>query len=261
MVTGFIEENEQVIVDFGTLKKEIKKIVDDLEIGVDHKLLLSSNDKWSIEEVDQGNFFIKGPDIGLSLPKNAVHFMDGYCSNYQFSKYLEQLLLTKLSAKYPSITKVKCGLDQIFSIPTLDGTNHAGIPFRYQHGLKNSTSLGCQNLVHGHASVLTLYSHTLDKEELEKILILVQNKMPKDAVFVYEQNVVAGSIVEYETGRGRFSAVYGSAYNVVVLPVETTIENLATELIEMLSFDWKELGISAIAVSEGLTKGSLVYVK
>lgn len=42
-VTGDIEPVENVVVDFGTIKKKIKSLIDDKEEGFDHKLWVPEN--------------------------------------------------------------------------------------------------------------------------------------------------------------------------------------------------------------------------
>lgn len=74
-VAGEIDPIEQVVVDFSTVKKEIKNIIDDRETGFDHKL-------WWIQGVSKGTtstvnnrIIINTPTTMLDMPANAVRFI------------------------------------------------------------------------------------------------------------------------------------------------------------------------------------------
>jgi hypothetical protein len=265
MVSGILNGKEQVIVDFGTLKKDIKAIIDDLDTGIDHKLVLfksTDTDHSYLRETETG-FMFREEGIRLELPFNAVHLVP----NYEYAKlnlYLDEWLLEELQKKYPLITEVKCSLDHEFSVPTLPGLNKLSYIFHYQHGLKNSTSEGCQNITHGHRSVITLYTNILSKEELADNLAVAQS-MITNAVFVYSDNVTPSiegvTNVAYATPRGVFKASYSNTeYNVIILSTETTIENLAVEILNIIIPQLQPDTIAAISVSEGLCKGSIVFL-
>lgn len=281
VVTGNIEPVEQVVVDFSTLKKDIKNIIDDMTFGLDHKLWVfkSAWDEVSYEEFsvlnsvdipEEERLRLVNKAAILSVPRSAVYIVQQpelrTYSIRSATTIVQSLVETELSKKYPGI-KVECILSE--RAENIYADHLFARMFRYTHGLKNSTSLACQNIVHGHLSTVVFYytkdvdvdSRNQIRDELEKFVRLIEN-----AVYVLTDNVASSTptslVVKYETeARGKFCATYNlERTKAIVLDEETTIENLTNQLtgrfldLELL----KKLGVTQIHMSEGLQKGSIL---
>lgn len=283
IVSGKPDPTEKVVVDFSTIKKDIKKYIDQhiwdiYENGFDHKL-------WIIEDYSTYNSFeivetrttkrkgtnkqwalLKTPTIEISLPIDAIRFISKddeneipkYDLNY-IGKKFEQHVKKYLSQQYPNIEiDVQC-------INTFDEhktfSNAQSFTFHYVHGLKDSTSYGCQNIAHGHRSFIHAdKANILGNTFLEEIAKELDN-----TVFIRAENIISTEedwlTIGYKTPlRGKFHMkINTEAHKVIVLPTETTIEFIVNFIkTHYGEKNFKRGGISSLFVSEGLTKGSLV---
>lgn len=157
---GNNNNEEAVILDFSTGKKQLKALCDNI---VDHKLWV--NDKYhEIVYTDESVVVrARGLDKQITfetmLPKDAV-YVQSFISDItmpfnQQKDYIEQAVrlanedLSK-KASTPEM-KVTIGINnKIFE----NARNKYF--FRYTHGLPTSTSYGCQNICHGHLSYIEL---------------------------------------------------------------------------------------------------------
>lgn len=292
VVTGNIDPVEQVVVDFSTLKHDIKAIIDHPETGLDHKLWVFPEAWDSLEHYNEGylsnaygrvgrrrRLRLSNKTVSLDVPENAVALIVSPHPTETYGRYsvktaeaiVQDLVQKKLEAKYRGI-KVECKLSEQPDIPHVgDGLESSTRMFRYFHGLKNSTSTPCQNVAHGHLSFVTFYySHNTSvskvyeiNRELDRMIRCIDR-----TAFFFEENRVESDIsadycaIEYTTPeRGRFRAEFQLDKNRLIgLDVETTIENLLGRLSENYSDIpmLKRLGVTHIAMSEGLQKGSLI---
>jgi len=266
LVTGEIDPVENVIVDFSTIKKSIKGKIDDPISGFDHKL-------WIIEGYSQCNYsfnedraHIDSQAIELDIPKDAVKIFSA--KEYSiiemglaFANYLNDVL----KAHHPGV-KVRCFNNT--KPHQLNIQNHPTSYFTYCHGLKNSTSRGCQNNSHGHLSFVALFpdediNHSCDNKKI----LQLQNDIAQEldaTIFVWKENITKQEqnwiYMEYcSRDRGYFSAKYNTQQQkVVVLDNETTVEFL----IEYVSNKWykqlSDVEADVMMLSEGLTKGAYV---
>lgn len=264
LVSGTIDAEEQVVVDFSTIKKEIKQIIDDKVSGFDHKL-------WFIEQFsagkmkDTGNVVtITTPVTSTTVPSNSIkHIVDDTnvvtysvdSIGLQFGLHVER----ELKKLHPnSNIMVECINSIDHHCPT---SNKEISNFRYVHGLKNSTSWGCQNISHGHLSFIQMLPSSPETT-------LLQDKIANDldnTVFVYADNVLENSSdfvkIGYTTARGTFNVAYDKrAYKIIILNVETTIEHLIDFVTSTYATELDALGITHVLVSEGLSKGACVSI-
>lgn len=284
-VTGNIDPTEHVVVDFSTLKKLIKNIIDHPVTGIDHKLWVLPT-AW--DDIDVYSDFIETEDrteFRVSL-KNMTMRADVPLSSIvmcpampEYNTFFAEVMVKhrvqdELRKLYPTI-EVECYLSETPSYFDQPGLHSARRMFRYTHGLKDSTSWGCQNLLHGHLSYVEFYYKGENLEQSVGVNTLLVDFMSRieSAVFVKRENVVGSLtseelldqevlVVQYETeSRGKFRAEYATRYhNILVIDEETTIENLLTSLLDTYS-DREELkaaGVVSIAISEGLQKGSML---
>lgn len=271
-VDGEVEEKEAVVVDFSTIKKDIKGLIDDPQTGYDHKLIIQlQRGNVDVLQPRDGYIHIKTPSFFSVVPENAVKIIyEDTTLPYSIKHYLE----ANLKEKYKeSNIKVHVFLSDDALYPKYIRNMSIG-SFGYVHGLKNSSSWGCQNINHGHSSWfgIQVYDPVKGKVARDKILAYVI-----EAVFVWKDNIYEPEdfpipgvdldkskdwvCVKYYTPRGRFLSCYDkSVYNVVVLETETTIEHLAQHLVDKFRDELKGAGATSLYVSEGLSKGAVCAV-
>lgn len=283
IVSGKPNPIEKVVVDFSTIKKDIKKYIDQhiwdiYQNGFDHKLWIiegfSAYEKIDILETKTTKkgttkqwLLIKTPAIEISLPADAVRFIsktdekDIPAYNLEYiGKKFQQHVQTYLEQQYPNI-EIEVHCVNTFDLHKTFSKAKPYI-FHYVHGLKDSTSYGCQNIAHGHRSFIHAETNLFGDVFLEKIA-----KDLDHSIFIRAENVISADdqwlTIGYKTPlRGKFHMkINTEKHKVIILPTETTIEfivNFIKNYYERKNF--KRGGISTIYVSEGLTKGSLTNV-
>lgn len=278
VVTGPVTEDEQVVIDFGRIKKKLKEWIDDKAEGFDHKLWfcegLSSGHVQPDLDSERGLALVtpvleaKGDDAYIRVvPARTLDHNLGLVMRLQ--KEIGIFLNEKLSKEFPGVNaQVILSTDASDMGFTL--VDSSRLWFRYSHGLRNSTSFGCQQPLHGHLSYLQLLKRNdNDFVPCPSSELFFVRKSLDDAVFVDKANVMshdeADTRISYASmSRGRFTVWYkslsssGAAHKVFVLDTETTVEHLA-EWIKVTY--WESLrrsGATHLAVSEGLTKGAIV---
>lgn len=267
LVSGPIEEKEKVVVDFSTIKKDIKALIDakPANTGFDHKLWII--DGWS--KVDQIPDFktervtLKTPCLEMDLPMDAVKvFSAKDYATEEIGRVMAQYLTIELR-------KLHDGVSVACMNSTRAQTMYGDQPrlgfFRYVHGLKDSSSWGCQNIAHGHLSFLQFDQSMMSKtKEIEIINQLAQYL--DDTIFVNKANVVRETKktldIGYSTCRGEFFASYNkNLCKVRVLDTETTVEYLIDFVVNQLgSTLLKGVNARGLFMSEGLSKGSYVQL-
>ena len=266
LVSGNIDTTENVVIDFSSVKKSIKEIIDAKYSGFDHKL-------WIIEGysrctvVNQGlpNITIETPVLSIEAPRDAFKFIaqtEFFQTSYKDAviRQMEHELNVGLNLLYPGVNiTVEVNFEEAFWGNTMMDTPM--IPFRYVHGLKASTSWGCQNIAHGHLSYLAASTdHPMEAEiVLQKIAADIDN-----TIFVWGENIKSvddfHTFVEYFTGRGVFKMTISHDLNVIALKTETTVEFLAEAIASEYGDMLKAAGVSRLFVSEGLNKGAVVEI-
>ena len=256
-VTGKIEEVEQVVVDFSTLKKSIKELIDAKTEGFDHKLWVEKTDVNYLKGKKYA--VISTPFFHSIVPSDAVKVINYDVGlEYEISLYLEN----QLDLLYPD-SQLSCTIWLSTNKATsflLSGEEDLALPFRYVHGLKNSTSYGCQNINHGHLSYMGLVSgdgQPIDLKEHREFREL------SSTVFIWEENIINNKddklTIGYETHRGLFTATYDTKkHHCVISPKETTVENLASFLVEQYGELMYNLHGRQFYITEGLAKGSQI---
>ena len=292
IIGGTPDPVEKVVVDFSTVKKDVKQaidqhIFDDVHNGFDHKLWIIegysnvtsvkyiNNDDGEITDVE-----INTPNLFLQLPLDAVKLikpLPKFITNYDPTYIGEAFrvhVYDHLLKKYPNINlTVECSNTVDPHLPIKGfGQNINGVGgfryFSYVHGLKDSTSYGCQNVAHGHLSFiqvdvdpnLVLYEEGV--VVIDKLLDGIACDLD-NTVFVREENIVGEAsdslLLKYTTKRGNFVMVLNTnQHKIVVLPTETTVEFLTHYVIHKYRERLVSAGVTSIFVSEGLSKGSMV---
>lgn len=261
-VTGKVEEKENVVIDFSKVKKQLKEFIDHKETGFDHKLwFIPGYSEGDVIRVDDNRVEIVTPAVHLKMPDNAVKvFNTEYDRSFidtieqEFNEYLTR----HLKIAHPNLNvSVKT---EITSQPFAQRPDYT--MFRYSHGLKNSSSWGCQNHSHGHLSFAE-FEWNSSKDSSNRIAVLDAVRMMDNTLFIFRENIVAENDdyiqIEYTTCRGTFWAQYNkSLMKYQILETETTIEHIVNWFVEKNRALLESAGVERVYISEGLAKGAMV---
>jgi len=260
LIEGDVDPVEKVVVDFSTVKKMIKAHIDDNQTGFDHKLWIMTGYSNCDYSITDDTIHIESEFVILDLPLNAVKIFD--CpshSTYDVGQALEEYVEVQMQETHPGIRAV------CYNSTTPHVINDDLVSmFTYVHGLKDSTSWGCQNNSHGHLSFVQVIGSPISSnaEELAKVEQAIALDLD-ETVFINIENIVYESsdtvTIEYTTEeRGTFKAQYNLSTGIktVVLDTETTIEYLIEYVADVYADELASCGATAIMVSEGLPKGA-----
>ena len=269
-VSGNIDPEENVVVDFSTIKKDLKNHIDHPHRGLDHKLwFINSFSNGEVTSLKNGHLIVETPLLKYVGATDSVHVIDGIKTHEVDALALREItqnyVLTSLLAD-PGRTYSEIGLDvktEIDMRPTTPD-RQVVVPFNYTHGLRSSTSWGCQNMMHGHQSFLYFMDNNKDPLKWEKDLLehkiagFMHNKMFVWADNWYEKT---RTLEYYSRDRGEFILQLKDESlikRLIILPTETTIEHIAAFVASKWEDEFKECGVSEIFVSEGQNKGAVV---
>lgn len=266
-VTGNVDSHEGVVIDFSACKKRIKQFIDGRG-GFDHKLWVNLDDPQIVVDVDGVYTTVSHRASGLTITAEPDAFAwVGYTPTQDIADFLNHHL-----APY-TVSRVALNND---TIPPLH-TNTESCEFRYVHGLKNSSSFGCKNLVHGHLSyvsavvptndVLVATNQWLGQPPNEPTAAnLVLRGIAADlnnCIFAHAEDIKStdGGVykIAYSTDeRGDMSMSF--TQKLIVLETQTTVEHIV-EYVRARYYDQlKAAGVTELYVSEGLCKGARVTV-
>ena len=288
LVAGKVNEIEKVVVDFFTVKKDLKKIIDDYTYGYDHKLWIIKGyskveivadpdyrsyydqSKPAIVGPNKPRIVLKTPKLTLELPFDAIRFIDNARDHsiHEIGWSFQQYVQTELQKVHPE-SKIEVECYNNIDRHQLIASDNPGSYFTYVHGLKDSTSYGCQNNSHGHLSFIQLLKASPGELQYgDAELLALQQKIATEldgTIFIrrenlfnlHKQDVVS---IRYETPkRGLFIAEYQRAGNKLkILETETTIEYLADYIGNLYGSQMKAIGVQYFLVSEGLSKGAFL---
>lgn len=285
LVEGNIDPVEKVVVDFSTIKKQMKATMDDKQVGFDHKL-------WIIQHYSK--ILDIRTELGqiLSIPqlhdytewKQSIIIKTPY-GEYNIPRDAIKVVLTDTDTSEYTIANVGVWFDNYYkqqfpqlNITTINNVEtHALRPveyfqyFSYAHGLKDSTSWGCQNIAHGHLSYIILNGKKgSDANQIEILTDTIATELDR-TYFINKENVVNVSNenynnvihLKYTSDRGSFSAKVSDnqKQKCIILDSETTIEYLVKYVADTYSNQLTALGVESIIVSEGLSKGAMYYIE
>lgn len=261
-VLGKLDSHEQVVVDFSLFKKKLKEILDDYQLGFDHKFLVKRDKVLNNQE---GNYLIFANGVSYNLPLNAICFLTNQLPIDQddilscLAKFIQPSLQLSVNLFFNDVVIKELVLTTDRIMYNVDNV----IPFNYTHGLRYSTSTGCQNIAHGHLSFIGFQYH----EGLEKHYPkTIEEDFNGLNVFIWKNNIVEETgeylTIGYETDRGKFKATYKKEeiHNLIIMDNETSIENIAHFLKDRYNSYLKQCNIKKIYVSEGLQKGSFFEI-
>lgn len=251
-VSGPVEPHEGVVIDFSACKKQIKELIDGVG-GFDHKCWINLDDPNIVVDMDERYTQVTHRTSGLTIKAERDAF--SWVTNDPTSDVAEFL-----NAKLAPYTVSNIFLNAtIIPVPR---ANTTAAVFRYVHGLKNSSSYGCKNIVHGHKSWIA--ANTLEGyESVANFVIQAIATDLNECIFVHAEDLKStdGGVykIEYQTTeRGMMSMSF--TQKLIVLETQTTVEHIV-EYVRARYYDQlKAVGVKELFVSEGLCKGAKVTI-
>ena len=263
-VGGSITEEEQVVADFSSCKKQLKGAMDNGANGIDHKLLVFtrfSNAKIFTSKTE-GNVIVETPFMTLDVPLNSVRTIvqaENETHTAALQKEIERVcsIHTKLNVTVPDMN--------LNSIVNTFQDCFVRLNFCYTHGLTKSSSYGCKNIMHGHSSYLEVSARNSMKYAVQEHIKKIANDL-NGAYIACSDHVeyvtVDGQecvLVSYENERGKWGALLKDMI-VITMDCEPTIENIAATIADWYSTELAEIGPCELRVSEGLNKGAVIVL-
>jgi len=259
-VDAFIEgplDFQGMIMDFGKVKPTIKRIIDEY---FDHRLILTNEQSQNFNgtEVffewknDQGiNKFLKYKAPEECFYSSGVDELD--CAGLE--KSLSLLVNTFLERPTLTVTiKVRSEFTEVSNVPF----------FYYTHGLKHHEG-NCQRLLHGHGNTIKVKINNILRNDIAFKLVSKLTNSLGSTHFIYEKNIKQYSsdsiTVQYQSTQGMFQLEMSPDY-VLIIPCETTIEQLSQYFCQVVVKEFAEVGdIVEVAAFEGIAKGAITVQK
>ncbi len=255
--------DQNMVLDFGIVKKQIKAIIDD---AVDHKLLLPMQESAlkvtpseyhnNHEHLDfnskRGHYFLQSPQCAFAKIASSAITIDAV------TKHLQNIILKELPSNVAGL-KI-----------TLRPENIDGFYYHYSHGLKKHDG-NCQRIAHGHRSKITIFQNNLRSIKLEKMWCErwrdIYIASTDDAVT--RENIQLSSTAKeklsdehdyfsYMAPQGRFDIALPQKV-VEIVDCDSTVELLADYIARQLKQQSPQDNFKVIAY-EGVGKGAIASV-
>lgn len=240
-LTGY-RDDHGMLYDFSPCKKTIKRTID---ARFDHTLITPEGPNRAVAALE------------YECPPEAVSRIPG--SSFTVSG-LETAIKTAVEAEFR-----EQGRDNVVAVDV--DLREVVFPddkpwYRYTHGLKHHDG-NCQRLWHGHRNAIDVTVNGRPDPELERYFA----DLFFNAHIAFAENIQGGKKLEvgrrqvqhehlevqYESTQGKFWARIPGR-NVVVVPVEPTVENLAGFVLDEAAR--RRSGSLEVRVYEGINKGS-----
>ena len=252
-------DEQSMVLDFGKVKKQVKRIIDDT---VDHKLVVpSENSGTKVTHIDNSNYikvnFVdsNGKAIAISSPDDAFCFIDADVVS------MDDVILHLASVIKPQLP------DNVKKVElSLRAEDISGFHYHYTHGLKKHDG-NCQRIAHGHRSRIQIFENDMKSPKLEKAF----SREWADIYVATIEDEVSGEQLEfiqcngsqvafkYESSQGKFEiALEKSA--VYVMPMDTTVELIAQYVADKMKRKYPNNSYKVIAY-EGVAKGAIAYAE
>jgi 6-pyruvoyl-tetrahydropterin synthase len=240
-------DDQGMVFDFGHVKKQIKQFIDN---EIDHRLLVPILSSGYHSNFENNILHIEFPLIAEGLishqsPKDAVLLIDSPLID---ANSIAIDLQHRIKALLPdNVTEVLINLRN----EQIDGAY-----YHYTHGLQKHLGQ-CQRIAHGHRSRIEIEIDGARSAQLESYWA---NRL-KDSYIATEDHIIdqlqlngiAHTRMAYSAQQGDFAITLPSD-KVFIMPVESTVENIAKYLADTISKENK-LNITVKAY-EGLDKGA-----
>jgi 6-pyruvoyl-tetrahydropterin synthase len=243
-------DHQGMIFDFGYVKKKIKRYIDN---EIDHCLLVPINVSGCSCKYIESSVLIdfplsSGGFISHYSPQNAVMLVNSGAINKEYIANELQVGIKDLLPK-----NIKSIQIQLRSEATDDAYYH------YTHGLQKHSGQ-CQRIAHGHRSCIEIIINgernaSLETEwasRLQDSYIATLDHVREE----FEINDVLHTHLLYTALEGNFSISLPSS-KVIIMPVESTVENIATYLAKLVAEENKADVV--VKAYEGVGKGAYGY--
>ncbi|MDN7137852.1 6-carboxytetrahydropterin synthase [Pseudidiomarina sp. 1ASP75-14] len=256
--------NEQsMVLDFGRVKKQIKRIIDD---AVDHKLAVPANHLYTAvtHDADDSCYWVDfmRPDnasIHLFCPADAFAFIDAErVTMATVNSYLRAVIKRQLPGNVE-------GLEVTLRAEQIDGAY-----YHYTHGLKKHDG-NCQRIAHGHRSRIKV---ELDGERATDIELRWAERW-RDIYLGSTEDVCTIDALQrseraqactdsthvgygYDADQGRFELLVPKAENYII-DNDSTVECIADYLAQAIRQELSEPQEVTVKAYEGVGKGAIGY--
>ena len=255
--------DENMVLDFGIVKKQIKAIIDE---SVDHKLLLplaeksltvsNSTDNADHEYIDfnsqRGDYFLQSPSCAFAKIAAEKITIDSV------NAHLQTVIMKELPANVHGLT--------LTLRPEVINSDF----YHYSHGLRKHQG-NCQRIAHGHRSKINIFKNNQRSTSLEQqwcqrwqdiYIASEEDAIQKDdaqlSSTAKSKINTAHACFAYTAPQGRFDiAVPTSVLEVV--DCDSTVELLADYIARQLKKAQPTDEFKVIAF-EGVAKGAIVNV-
>lgn len=252
VLEGALDE-QGMVFDFGHVKKQLKKAVDDL---YDHRLLVPD---------DLPNFQACRVDGQLEL-----HWQDTLGRQFQHISPENAVVLLPCQNITPDalaplierqVKKVLPGNVEKLSL-TIRTEEIAGHYYHYSHGLKKHDG-NCQRIAHGHRSPIEIYLDGARQEQLEAqwsatwrdIYIGTQDDVSEE----FETEGIRYIRFAYQADQGQFELLMPAAC-CYLIDTDSTVEHLASHLADQIKQAFPQQSVMVKAY-EGVWKGAIAHRK
>jgi 6-pyruvoyl-tetrahydropterin synthase len=244
-------DNQGMLMDFSSVKKDIKKVIDQtldhsLAIPLKNKHLTINNNKT--EDKAEIEFLSNIGKITHISPKKALTFIEAKKIDIESIKHF---LLKEVSKILPKNVK-----NINLTLQYEKNLNNNFI--QYSHGLRKHEG-NCQRIAHGHRSKIIITQNSERNYEIENwAKCFFENSYfidQKDIKKQFSENNISYILLGYNSSQGNFTLTIPSKY-CHITNNETTIENLAEFIHKKIS---EKLSSQSLKVKffEGVNKGAI----
>jgi 6-pyruvoyl-tetrahydropterin synthase len=243
--------DESMVLDFGLVKKQIKRIIDD---SIDHKLAVPTGlaGKYELDEERVVVDYVFGEHhLAMAAPKSSVCFITGDQVNVENTiSFLKSVVMPAMPSNVKDIEF------------TLRPEHSRSFYYHYSHGLKKHDG-NCQRIVHGHRSLIEV---ELDGIAMPRVQKEIADKWQDIYLGSHEDLVDATQLTTvqalesdycfaYSASQGYFELAISKA-RCDILPCDSTVECIADYLAGVVKHQYPEKRVKVKAY-EGVGKGAI----
>ena len=223
--------DESMVQDFGIVKKQLKRIIDDY---VDHKLVVPAEHPSTTihKHTDDGrvqvDFVFNNKAIQLNCPPEAYAFVYNHDINKSsVTAYLKDVIATHLPENVHDIDiELR---EEVINSPF----------YHYTHGLKKHDG-NCQRIAHGHRSKIIIQEEGVDSQKWQQywatrwadIYIGSQQDLVSAQDLSFGVNALgAMHCFKYEASQGEFEMAIDTSV-CEIIEYDSTVECLAQYVLE-----------------------------
>lgn len=241
-------DEQGMVFDFGDVKKQIKRFIDD---EVDHRLLVPTASPGCKTELDDDAMSVdfplhSGGMISHQSPQSAVLLVETESIDTQHVVESLQHQIKRILPSNVEDVRITLRTEQIDDAY-----------YQYTHGLQKHLGQ-CQRIAHGHRSRIQIRMDGVRDAQQEKHWseVLKDGYIATEAHVVdeFEHNGMPHTRLSYVAEQGAFSISLPSAC-LFTMPMESTVENIAAYLAKLIG----EKSQSQVVVKafEGVNKGAV----